>query len=200
MKKLALFATMILALALSASASDMIDFTQMPPAQTPQPIPNPYHNLMWTAIGYVSVPLYESYLTTNGFDKGDGLNKGPEAQVAIIGGPLCYDKSEPAYPENEYPGTTDLDVCRGTISTTANALFAPDYLIASEGWIQDGHQFVTVEGYAAGKKIGSQKFDLGEDAKKFKLVLPDAWQGKVSELVLWPSPGGSVVLYVVHVK
>jgi hypothetical protein len=207
LKKVTLLAAIVLALAMSASASDLIDFTKLAPTTTPQFIGGAYHNLFWPSIGYVSVPLYDQWLAAGGndpddgpFDQADGMNKGPEAQVAIIGGPMCYDKSlDDGYGQNEYPSFTVPDVCRGSIQAGGTATFRPDYVIASEGWKQDGHQFVTVEAYLAGKKIGTQRFDLHENAQKYQLVLPNEW-GAVSELVFWPSPGASVVLYVVHLK
>ena len=184
MKKLALFATVLLALAMTASASDMIDFTQLAPSSTPQPIFFGYHNMSWTAIDYVSVPLY-AYA-------GDGFKTGPEAQVALVGGPLCYQK---------HGGATTTDICRASITSAlaSKATFRPDYLVGSEGWSSDGSQFITVEAWLNGTKIGSQKFNLGVNAQKFKLVLPNAW-GEVSQLVIYPSPGGSFVLYVMHVN
>jgi hypothetical protein len=192
MKKVTLFATTILALAMCASADDKIDFTHLSPSTTPQAIAYGYNNMVWTGIDYVSAERYEKWLVSNGYPEGDGFTTGPEAQVALIGGPLCYQK---------YGGATTTDVCRGSITSAvaAEGTFRPHYIIGSEGWIQDGHQFVTVEAYLNGNKIGSQRFDLGVDAKKFQLVLPNSW-GQVSELVLWPSPGGSFVLYVLDMN
>ena len=190
MKKITLLATIVLAITMSASAQDIIDFSHLSAATTPQPIANGYAGLKWTAIDYVSVPLYENWLASHGYAESDGMKTGPEAQVALIGGPLCYQK---------HGGTTIEDICRGSISASASAVFQPEYLIASEGWSSDGPQFVTVMAYNNGQLVGSQKFNLGVNAQKFKLVLSNSW-GEVTQLVLYPSPGGSVVLYVVGMK
>ncbi len=193
MKKVTLLATMVLALAMFASAQQMIDFTQLNPAATPQTIWTGYHGFAWTGIDYVSVPLYENWLATQAppLDQADGMLTGPEAQVALVGGPLCYKK---------HGGATITDICRGTLTVVGpNFYFRPAYVVASEGWSGDGQQFVTVIAYLNGRQIGSQRYNLGVNAQKFQLVLPDAW-GAVTQLAFYPSPGGSVVLYVVGMK
>ena len=66
MKKLTSLATMVLALAMSASAQKMIDFTHLTATATPQAIPvgydQPIQGFRWNGIDYVSVPLYEQWL------------------------------------------------------------------------------------------------------------------------------------------
>lgn len=192
MKKAALFATVLLALAMTAGAQEMVDFTHLSTAPAPTPIPVNYGGLIWTGIQYVN-PLLWNY--TNGtLENGDGFTTGPEAQVAFGGGPLCYAK---------HGGNTSTDVCAATIAAGIgpNALtsFRPDYMVLSEGWSSDGSQSVVVEAYNNGVKVGSQKFNLQAKAQKFKIVLPNSW-GAVTELKIHPSPGGSFVLYVFEMK
>ena len=188
---------MVLALAMSASAQKMIDFTHLTATATPQAIPvgydQPIQGFRWNGIDYVSVPLYEQWLRSQlpALAEADGMKTGPEAQVALIGGPLCYKK---------HGGTTSSDICRGTIQVVGpTAYFRPNFVYASAGWSEDGHQFVTVNAYINGKLIGQRQYDLGVDAQRLQLVMPDAW-GAVTELAFYPSPGGSVVLYVLELK
>ena len=69
MKKVTLLATIILTLAMCASAQQLVDFTQLPASGSPQPIPNGYDGLRWDAIEFVSAPLYDDanlYIGANG--------------------------------------------------------------------------------------------------------------------------------------
>ena len=192
MKKVTLLATVLLALAMTASAQQMIDFTQLAPASTPTPVPEGYAGLHWGGIDYVA-PLLWSY-SNGSIETGDGFTTGPEAQVSFGGGPLCYKK---------HGGNTSSAICIATISAGIgpNALtqFRPDYAVVSEGWSSDGSQSIVVDAYNDGVKVGSQKFDLQTNAQKFKLVFPNSW-GAVTELMIHPSPGGSFVLYVLGLK
>lgn len=192
MKKVALFATVLLAMVMSASAQQMIDFTHLASSPTPTPVPVNYGGLNWTGIDYVA-PLLWDY--TDGVKEiGDGFTTGPEAQVAFGGGPLCYQK---------HGGNTSTDVCEASVSAGIgpNALtyFRPSFMILSEGWSSDGSQSVVVEAYNNGVKVGSQKFNLQAKAQKFKIVLPNSW-GAITEMKIHPSPGGSFVLYVLELK
>ena len=186
MKKVAWLVTVLLAVTLSASAQQMIDFTHLTPTSTPQPVPDGYRGLRWVNLDYVAVPLYAF--------AGDGFKTGPEAQIAFGGGPLCYQK---------HGGTTTTNICEASIAAgigpIARSSFRPDYMVVSEGWSSDGSQSIVVDAYDNGIKVGSQKFNLQANAQKFKLVFPN-WWGAVTELKIHPSPGGSFVLYVLGLK
>ena len=192
MKKMTLLTTILLALTLTAGAQTMIRFTDLPPALTPQAIPENYGLLHWSGIDYVSTTMWE--YSDGKTEWGDGFMTGPEAMVAFGGGPLCYRK---------HGGGNIKNICQASISSGVgpNALtqFRPDYMIVSEGWSIDGSQFIVVDAYNDGTKVGSQKFDLQAQAQKFQLVFPDAW-GAIDELVIHPSPGGSFVIYILQLK
>ena len=191
MKKATLFATLLLALALAASAQTTIDFTNLGPAATPIAVPEGYAYLNWTGLDYVS-PLLWTY--TNGTtETGAGFTSGPEAMVAFGGGPLCYKK---------HGGKTSKNICSATIAAgvadTALSQFTPVSVDMAAGWASDGAQSVVVQAYSDGNLMGSQKFDLGTQAQKFTLVFPN-W-GPITELKFIPSPGGSFVLYVLQMQ
>jgi|SRR5208283_4330486 len=189
MNKVALFASVLLALAMTAGAQTMIDFTNLGATPMPLAVPEGYGGMNWSGIDYVS-PLLWNY--TNGTtETGAGFLSGPEAMVAFGGGPMCYKK---------HGGQTMKNICSATISAGVgpNALsqFTPVSVDMAAGWASDGAQSVTVQAYSDGNLMGSQKFDLGTQAQKFTLVFPN-W-GPITELKFIPSPGGSFVIYVLQ--
>ena len=192
MKRAFLLSFAILGLALFASAQSYIDFTNLPATGNPYAIPETYGGLHWAGIDYVSCMLWD--YTDGVIEMGQGFMAGPETQLAFAGGPLCYQK---------HGGSTNVDVCPATIAAGVgpNALtqFRPDYLWAAEGWLSDGNQFITVNAYNNGVQIGSQRYFLTPQGRKIKLIFPNAW-GNVTELKIYPSPGGSVVLYMLGLK
>jgi hypothetical protein len=190
-KKITFLSVLLVALALSANAQTLIYFTQLSATATPTAIPEGYSGLNWTGIDYVS-PLLWSY--TNGtIETGDGFLTGPEAMVALGGGPLCYKK---------HGGQTSKNICSASVAAGVgpNALsqFQPVYAIVSEGWSSDGNQTLIVKAYNNGNLIGSQQYSLDPLAQKFQLVFP-SW-GPITELKFYPSPGGSFVLYVLGLQ
>jgi hypothetical protein len=184
MKKLALLVS-ILALAMTASAQTIVDFTSLGPTALPTAVPEGYAGLNWTGLDYVS-PLLYSYV-------GDGFTTGPEAMVGFGGGPLCYKK---------HGGNTTKNICSATIAAgvgpNAISSFTPVSVDISEGWSSDGEQTVVVQAYSDGNLMGSLKFDLQTQAQKFTLVFPN-W-GPITELKFIPSPGGSFVIYVLQLQ
>lgn len=191
MRKVTLLITICLALTLTAGAQTMIRFIDLPAAPTPQAIPENYAGLHWVGIDYVSSMMWP--YVNGDIEFGDGFMIGPEAMVAFVGGPMCYQK---------HGGTTIANVCQASISTGMSdrmLQFRPDYMIGSLGWNSDGAQSIVVDAYKHGIKVSSQKFDLKANAQRFKLVFPTAW-GAITELVIHPSPGGSFVLYMLMMK
>ncbi len=191
MKKVALFAIVLLALAMTAGAQTMIRFTELPLTAIPTAIPENYYGLNWTGIDYVT-PLMWDY-TNGNLEVGDGFTAGPDAMVAFGGGPLCYSK---------HGGKTAKNICSASIAAgigpTALTQFQPVYAVVSEGWISDGTQSVVVKAYNNGNLVGSQKYNLQAQAQKLQLVFPN-W-GPITELKFYPSPGGSFVLYVLGLQ
>ncbi len=177
----------------------MIDFQQLKAANVPTPLPEPYptHGLHWVGWDYVS-PLLWVYTNLGkgkgGLEYGAGFFTGAEAQVAFAGGPLCYEK---------HGGQTSDDVCQATISAgvgpDARSYFQPLFAQMSAGWASDGiDQFVTVQAYSGGNLIGSRRYNLSNTAQLYKLVFPN-W-GPITELKFVPSPGGSVVMYILEIQ
>jgi hypothetical protein len=193
MKKVAVFATLLLALAMTASAQTMIRFN-MPATATPLAIPEAYCGMSWSGLDYVT-PLLWNY--TNGTtETGAGFLAGPDVMVAFGGGPLCYKK---------HGGQTIKNICSATVSAgvgpNAISSFTPVSVDMAFGWASDVDTtvpFVTVQAYSDGNLMGSQKFELGTQAQKYTLVFPN-W-GPVTELKFIPSPGGSIVLYVLKIQ
>ena len=188
--KVALFASILLALAMSAGAQTMIDFTGLPPAATPTAIPENYGGMSWSGIVYVSPMMWDYANGTK--EVGDGFMHGPEAQLGFGGGPMCYKK---------HGGQTSRNVCSGTISAGVgpNALhqFTPVSVDIAAGWASDAGDtvpFVTVQAYSDGNLMGTLKFELGTHAEMHTLVFPN-W-GPITELKFIPDPGGSFVIFV----
>lgn len=191
MKKATLFAVVLLALAMTASAQTTIDFTSLGPTAVPVAVPEGYAGLNWTGIDYVS-PLLWNY-TNGNTETGAGFTSGPEAMVGFGGGPLCYRK---------HGGNTTKNICSATIAAgvgpNALSVFSPVSVDIAAGWAGDGAQSVVVQAYNDGNLMGSQKFDLGTQAQKFTLAFPN-W-GPITELKFIPSPGGSFVLYALQMQ
>jgi len=186
MKKVALFATVLLALAMTASAQQLIDFTHLPDTMTPTSVPDGYSGLRWSAIDYVDALTYP--------DAGAGFATGPEAMVSFGGGPLCF----PKYGGLNNDGGPTKNICESDISAgigpTALSQFQVDYAIVSAGWVSGS---IVVQAYLNGAQVGSnQKYNLTTTAQK--LSFP-TW-GPITELKIHPSPGGSFVLYVLKMK
>src|SRR5271166_816206 len=158
MKKVALFAIVLLALAMTASAQTMIRFTGLPPTAIPTAIPENYSGLNWTGMDYVS-PLLWDY-TDGTVEIGDGFTTGPEAMVGFGGGPLCYKK---------HGGQTSKNICSANVAAGVGpgslSQFTPISVDMSEGWSSDGNQSVVVQAYSDGNLMGSQTFSLGTPAQ-----------------------------------
>lgn len=198
MKKVALFATIVLALAMSAAAQQLIDFTQLPPSGVPQPVPNGYGGLRWDAVDFVNSPLYPDanlFIGASGaINSGRGFYTGNEAMVAFGGGPLCFHN----YGATVADGSTDKHICEASISAWDTAVFKPMAAVVSDGWDASG-DFITVTAYNNGKQVGSSfKYKLSTDAKKIDFS-GNGW-GSVTELVIHPSPLGSFVIYTLQVE
>jgi hypothetical protein len=199
MKKVTLFATMILAVAMSASAQRLIDFTNMPDknTSTPEPVPAGYGGLNWSNVYYVDALTYGD---ADGHpNSGPGFYSGPEALVAFIGGPLCF----PKYGAKVNDGMPTKNICSASISSwvgpTAFNYFQVDLLTISAGWIPGQ---ATFQAYKDGVQVGSDFHEnLTTSAKTLKISdgsLPN-W-GKISELRITPGPKDSVVLYDLEVQ
>ncbi len=194
MKKVALFASLLLALAMTAGAQTMVDFTGLPPTAVPLAIPENYCGMNWSGIDYVSPMMWDYANGTK--ETGAGFTHGPEVMAAFGGGPLCYRK---------HGGQTIKNICSGTISAgvgpNAVSSFTPISVDMAAGWTSDTGTtvpYVTVQAYSDGNLMGSQKFDLGTTADKYTLAFPN-W-GPITELKFIPNPGGSFVIYVLQMQ
>ena len=199
MKKVTLFATLVLALALSASAQQLIDFTKLPdnPSSTPVPVPAGYGGLNWSGFYYVDALTYGD---ADGHpNRGPGFYTGPEVMLAFAGGPLCF----PDYGAQYKDGMPTKNICSASISSwigpTAFTYFTVDSLTISAGWISNK---VTFQAFKDGVQVGSDwQQTLSTKAETLSVshgTLPN-W-GKISELRIVPGPKGSMVLYVLQVN
>jgi hypothetical protein len=186
MKKVALLVT-ILALAMCASAQQLIDFTHLPDGNTPASIPENYAGMHWANLDGVDALKYA--------DAGAGFFTGNEAMVAFGGGPLCF----PNYGGVNNDGAAFKNICDATISVgvgpNALATFQALKATVSAGWT-DGSIVVTA--YNNGVQAGaSQKYTLTTNAKE--IDFPNNW-GQITQLVIHPSPLGSFVMYTLQVN
>lgn len=195
MKKVTLFATILalaLAMTMTASAQQMIDFDDLPDSNTPAALPVPYGGLLWTGMAYVSAP---QYVWANGTKaRGDGFFTGPHARLAFGGGPLCFP---------EYGGTTIANICESTIRANGvgpNALsgFHAVSATVAAGWNDKFAPYsIVVTAYLNGNLVGSAKYNLTTNTQL--LYFPTNW-GQITQLVIHPSPGGSFVMYTFTVE
>jgi hypothetical protein len=197
MKKVTLFAS-ILALALTmtmtltASAQQVIEFDGLPDAASPAPIPDPYGGLWWTGMDYVSAA---QYVYANGtLDYGAGFFTGTHTKMAFGGGPLCFPI---------HGGTTIANICESRIFANGvgpNALsgFQPVSAVVAAGWKDKYAPYsIVVTAYLNGNLVGSAKYNLTTDAGVINF--PSSW-GRITELVIHPSPFGSFVVYTLTMK
>ncbi len=187
MKKVALFATLVLALAMSAGAQTLIDFTNLPSSSSPVAIPANYQGLNWNNMDAVA--------QTQWSDAGPGFFTGNEAMVAFGGGPLCF----PNYGGAVNDGSAEKHICESTISVgvgpTALPSFRADKAVVASGWLSSGSIVVTA--YNNGTQVGQKQYNLTTTASQ--ISFPSAW-GSITELVIHPSPLGSFVLYTFQTK
>ena len=192
MKKVALFATIVMALALCASAQQMIDFTHLPDTGTPASIPSGYSGLNWSGLDYVDAITYND---ANGNPNiGAGFYTGPEVMVAFGGGPLCF----PNYGAAKADGVATKHICSVEISAglgpTALSHFQANFAIMSAGWIGGS---ITVQAYNNGVQVGSDEhYSLTTNTQR--IDFPN-W-GQITELRITPGPRASFVLYVLQVQ
>ena len=198
MKKVTLFATIVLALAMSAAAQQIVDFTQLPHTGSPQAVPVGYAGLRWNAMYFVDSPIYpdaDLYIGANGaINSGRGFFTGNEAMVAFGGGSMCYKN----YGAPVQDGHTDVHVCESSISAWQNALFQIDSAVVADGWDTSG-DFITVTAFRNGVQVGpSFRYNLSTTAQRLDFS-HNNW-GQITELVIHPSPGGSFVMYTLQVR
>ncbi len=190
---------MILALAMCASAQQLIDFTQLTPASgSPQAVPVGYSGLRWDGVFFVASPLYPDanlYLGANGaINSGPGFYSGPEAMVAFGGGSMCFHN----YGAPVADGVTDKHVCEATISAWRTATFHVDNVQISDGWNASG-DFITVTAYRNGAQVGNSfQYKLTTTSQNLNFS-GNGW-GDYTELVIHPSPKGSFVIYTLQVN
>ena len=175
MKKVALFATVLLALATCASAQTMIRFSELTPSTSPSPVPNGYHGLDWEHV-YSVAPLRWP-------GSGPGFFNGPDAVVAFVGGNyVCF--FQPS-------------ACRASIRGAAMAHFQVMEASVSAGYQQN---VVTFIAYRGGAEVGRQDYNL--TVRNRLIHFPSSW-GMIDQLAIWPHAlrhaVGSVVFYTLTV-
>ena len=162
MKKTLVLITCLLALALSASAQNQINFANLPLVSTPTPMPNAYSGLNWNNIFYVD-PAEWSF-AGSGYKLGPTLNQ----DVAFVGETGC----------RLPPG----GACYGSISVNSvpsgiNSIsFQPVSATVAGGF---GPTDITVIAYNNGNYVGSAFYSLGGQMQT--LNFPSSW-ASVTEL------------------
>jgi hypothetical protein len=192
MKKVILLATVLLALAMTASAQKLIDFTHLDATATPKVVPDAYGGMRWSGIEYVDALWYGD---ANGDpNNGPGFYTGDEVMVGFGGGPLCFHN----YGARVADGATDKHICEASISALETSVFQVDSAVVSDGWDAKG-DFITVTAYNNGMQVGlAWRYPLSPIATKLDFS-KTGW-GSISELVIHPSPGGSFVIYTLELK
>jgi hypothetical protein len=168
MKKILVLLACVVALALSASAQEYLNFADLPLANSPTPMPNGYGQLNWTNIFYVDPGQWSG--------AGSGYKDGPGNQdVAFVGGKVCRLLQE---------------YCFGTISSSGGPTsFQAVSAIVAGGF---GPTNMTVTAYNNGKYVGSSFYILGTQMQTLKF--PPSW-GSITQLVFQTAGGGNMVLY-----
>lgn len=146
--------TCLLALALSASAQQQLNFSQLPLVSSPAPMPNSYGQLSWGNFFYVD-PFEWS-------GAGSGYKLGAQGQdVAFIGGEFC-----------RLSGNT----CYGTLSDSAGF-----QLVSAQMAGGFGPAAVTAVAYNNGAYVGSENFFVGTQMETVNF--PSSW-GLITEVTL----------------
>jgi len=197
MKKVTLLATMILALAMCASAQQLIDFTHLTPSSSPMAVPLGYGGLRWSNIYSVASLRYPD--SNGAINRGAGFFTGPEALVAFGGGSMCFHDYGAAVAD----GVTDVHICEASVSAWNRSVFRPDSAFVSAGWVERNADlspaFITVTAYRNGVQVGSSyQYKLSFTAKKLDFS-KNGW-GDITDLVIHPSPRGSFVIYTLQVE
>jgi len=155
----------LLALVVSASAQQELNFAGLPLANNPTPMPNGYGQLDWGNFFYVNPYGWSG--------AGSGFKLGPKGQnVAFVGGEYCRISG--------YTCVGTLSDFRGFALASANvaAGFAPTA--------------ITVSAYSNGSFVGSANYFLSTEMST--LTFPSSW-GVVTEISIQASgePGDFVV-------
>lgn len=173
MKKTLVLLACMVALALSASAQENLNFADLPLVDSPAPMPSGYGQLNWTNIFYVDPaewsgagPGYKDQLSEGRLVKQD---------VAFVGSKVCQ-----LLQEN----------CFGSINSAgARTSFQAISAVVAGGW---GPTQITVTAYNNGNYVGSSRYLLSTQMQT--LNFPSAW-GSITQLVFQTSGGGDLVIY-----
>jgi hypothetical protein len=146
----------LLGLAVGASAQEIVNFSDLPDASSPSPIPDGYGNLNWA--GFFYVDPYEWAGAGPGFKHGPlGKDVGFSPYVCG-GGSLCY----------------------GSINSTTGFQLISVHAAAGYASLGPGGSPLLVTAYYKGKYIGSQRFMMTTDVQE--LDFPPIW-GIVTQVV-----------------
>ena len=141
MKKVALFATVLLAVAMTASAQQQFstDFSDLPTINIPIPMPADYPNnpfdtyMTWSNFNYVSPTAFTDFCSAPQATSCPGFTLAPNTNAVFVGGPDCQAGNA---------------LCIGTIkmpvAPNATASFQPLTMTVAAGWCSNK---VTVMAY-----------------------------------------------------
>ena len=146
MKKTLVLLSCILVLALGATAQNQLNFSDLPLASTPTPMPNGYGGLNWSNIFYVDPSEWSG--------AGPGYKLGPDhGDVAFIGEQACI--LDPIF-----GGKSVMlpSACYGTISSPSGPISFEAVSATVAGGF--GPTSITVTAYNKGKYVGSSVYNL----------------------------------------
>ena len=178
MKKTLVVLAFALAVAISATAQENLNFADLPPVSSPVPIPNGYGQLNWQNIYYVDP---EKWPGAGPGYKDELIEGKPSTQdVAFVGGKVCRQLQQ---------------ACFGTVSSPPGG--STGFLAASANVAGGfGPTYVIVTAYNNGRYVGSVSSPLGTQLQI--LNFPASW-GIITQLVLQTDAPDDLVLYDLQV-
>jgi hypothetical protein len=183
MKRTLVLLTCLLALALSASAQNQINFANLPLVKVPAPMPSNYAGFNWTNIFYVDPAEWSG--AGPGYKLGSILNR----DVAFVGGASCT--CCPPRLVTSCNGTISLNTSGGELNNQLS--FQAVNATVAAGF---GPTSITVLAYNNGKYVGTAFYRL--DGNLQTINFPSSW-GNITELNFQTAAGEDLVFYDLQV-
>jgi hypothetical protein len=183
MKKTIVLLACLMALAISATAQNQINFTSLPLVASPMPIPSGYDGFTWTNILYVDPAKWS--LAGAGYKLSSASNQ----DVAFVGGTACLAPQDGGYcfgtisvPSNNNPNGVNNPLSFQLVSATVAGGFGPTS--------------ITVVAYNNGTYVGSAVYSLTGDLQTINF--PASWGG-VTAVTFQTEGMGDLVIYNLQV-
>jgi hypothetical protein len=179
MKKTIVLLACLMALAISATAQNQINFTGLPPVSSPMPVPNGYDGFTWTNILYVDPAEWQ--MAGSGYKLTPNTNQ----DVAFVGGTTCLipGRGENCFGSISVPSTLNQGGINNPLSfQLVSATVAGGF----------GPTAITVVAYNNGNYVGSAFYTLTGDLQTINF--PASWGG-VTEVTFQTAAMGDLVIY-----